>query len=63
MKSFFRALNAVLSAFFGVRGKKSADKDSATFRPQHVIMAVCAGGFRFYRSLNYRRKLRYRLIF
>ena len=39
MKSFFRALNAVLSAFFGVRGKKSADKDSATFRPQHVIMA------------------------
>ena len=39
MKSFFRALNAVLSAFFGVRGKKSADKDSIAFRPQHVIIA------------------------
>ncbi|WOV92001.1 MAG: DUF2970 domain-containing protein [Candidatus Zeuxoniibacter abyssi] len=39
MKPFFRALNAVLSAFFGVRGKKSADKDSAAFHPQHVIIA------------------------
>ena len=26
MKSFFRALNAVLSAFFGVRGKKAPIK-------------------------------------
>lgn len=38
-RTFWRAVFAVLSAFFGVRGRKSADADSRGIRPPHVIVA------------------------
>lgn len=36
---FLRAVNAVLSAFFGVRGSKEAEEDLRSVRFRHVVVA------------------------